>query len=314
MKRQPAPVHGSGQPVLGGRDVPGPVAYDGILDGETGIHMGDFSIQTFEESGRQNGIRYWYAHELMSSLGYQSWQSFQSVINKAMGACTRLEMDPTDCFVPEMVEVEGRQLKTFRLTRFACLLVTMSADSKKPEVAEAKVLLAGIADRLIERQMQSSDLGRLETRQDLKLAEKVMSGAAQDAGLESTQFGIFKNAGFLGMYNMSLKKLADHKGLPEGKQLYDFMGLEEMAGNLFRVTQTAARIKNKNVRGLNQLTNTAQEVGAEVRKMMVQNSGVAPERLALDEDVGEVRKQLRKVDREMKKLDGPKKPKPKKAK
>lgn len=281
------------------------MAYDVPWHGDRGGDMGQFSIQAFEESGRQNGIRYWYAHELMTSLGYQSWQSFQSVINKAMGACTRLEMDPSECFLPEMVEMDGRQVRSFRLTRFACLLVTMSADSKKPEVAQAKVILAGIADKLIEREIKSSDLGRLETRQDLKLAEKLMSGIAQTAGLQTTEFGIFKDAGFRGMYNMGLKDLGKRKGLPDGKVLYDFMDLEELAGNLFRVTQTAARIKNKGVQGLSHLASTAKDVGAEVRKIMVDNSGVAPETLALTDDVGEVRKGLRKVDREMKKLDKP---------
>lgn len=268
--------------------------------------MANFSLQSFEESAHDSGeSRFWYAHQLMEGLGYDSWQAFQGVITKAMGSCTRLGLDPTEAFSREELVVDGRLIKTYRLTRFACLLVSMTADSKKPEVAEAKAVLAAIADTLIQQRVETADLARLETREDLKIAEKVMTGVAREGGLQPTEFGIFKDAGFRGMYNMSLRDLQAHKGMPQGKTLYDFMGLEELAGNLFRVTQTAARIKNKNVSGLSSLQSTAKDVGTEVRRMMIQNSGTAPEHLALEEDVQGIQKRLKKVDKEMKKLDKP---------
>lgn len=270
--------------------------------------MSNLSLELFEDAGRQNGQLYWYAHELMDLLGYQSWGSFQSVITRAMGACTRLGLDPTESFAAETVIEDGKPRKTYRLSRFACLLVSMTADSKKPEVAQFKALLASIADALIDAQIGSQDLGRLETREDLKLAEKQMSAAAQGAGLQNQEFGIFKDAGFRGMYNMSLKDLSRSKGLTTTgrKTLYDFMGMEELAGNLFRVTQTTARIRARDVRGLRQLSDTANEVGREVRSMMIQNSGVRPESLPLEEDISKVGSRLKKVDREMRKLGGPK--------
>jgi DNA-damage-inducible protein D len=268
--------------------------------------MTNFSIEMFEDGAQEDEGRFWYAHQLMVWLGYDSWQAFQGVITKAMGACTRLGLDPTEAFIREEVIQDGRPIKTYRLSRFACLLVSMTADSKKPEVAQAKTVLAAIADKLIEQRIQSQDLGRLETREDLKFAEKAMTSAAKSGGLQGSEFAIFKDAGFRGMYNMGLRQLQTHKGMPGGKTLYDFMGLEELAGNLFRVTQTAARIKSQDVKGLSHLSSTAQQVGLDVRQMMVRNSGVRPEALPLEEDVQGVQKRLKKVDREMKKLDKPK--------
>lgn len=269
--------------------------------------MGDFSIQAFEDSGRDDDGRFWYAHEFMRTLGYEGWPSFQSVITKAMGSCAKLGLDPTEAFVPTTYEDGGRTCKTYKLTRFACLLVTVHADSKKEEVSQAKAALAAIADRLISERIEDQDLGRIETREDLKLAEKLMGGVAQDAGLQSSDFGLFKDAGFRGMYNMGLRQLVAHKGLDASKTLYDFMGLEELAGNLFRATQTAARIKHKGTRGRDPLMQTAKEVGLEVRQMMLKNSGVPPEALPLSSDIGKVRKKLKSVNREMGKLDKGKK-------
>jgi DNA-damage-inducible protein D len=268
--------------------------------------MGEFSIQLFEESGRENGTRFWYAHEFMKSLGYDSWPTFQQIITKAMGSCAKLGIDPTESFIPDTFLEDGKELKTYKLSRFACFLVSMHGDSRKEEVAKAKAVLAAIADRLIEERIQEQDLGRIETRDDLKLAERVLSGAAKSAGLESNQFGFFKDAGFRGMYNMSLSSLRIRKGIQPNKTLYDFMGLEEMAGNLFRVTQTAARIKNQGVMGLHGLSDTAHRVGHEVRIMMIKNGGTAPEALPAAEDISGVKRRLKSAERAMKRMDGKK--------
>jgi DNA-damage-inducible protein D len=270
--------------------------------------MGEFSIEKFEADCRENGVRFWYAHEFMKSLGYDTWASFQRVITKAMGSCARLGIDPTEAFSRCTCLDNGKEIATYKLSRFACFLVSMHADSNKPEVAKAKAILAAIADRLVEERIAETDLGRIETRDDLKTAERTLAGVAQEAGLETWQYGIFKDAGFRGMYNMSLTRLMEIKGVDPKKTLYDFMALEELAGNLFRVTQTAARVKNKGVRGLPALKGTATRVGSEVRTMMIQNSGVAPERLPIAENITTVQRRLKSANRAMQKLDGQKKP------
>jgi hypothetical protein len=56
------------------------------------------------------------------------------------------------------------------------------------------------------------------------------------------------------MYNMSLSRLMEYKGVDPQKTLYDFMALEELAGNLFRVTQTTARVKRVPVGSLKPLS------------------------------------------------------------
>lgn len=262
--------------------------------------MAMFSIEKFEQSRRENGVCYWSARQFMRDLGYETWPSFQSVINKAMGSCTKLNLDPTEAFIPDNSSAE----KDYKLTRFACFLISMHADSKKPAVAQAKTVLAAIADRLIADRIQENDLSRIEAREDLKVAEQLMSSAAKAGGLTtSDDYAIFKNSGFIGMYNMSLKALCERKGIPEGGRLYDYIGLTELAGNLFRVTQTTERIRTQNLKGLNNLRNTAQEVGTEVRRMMVINTGRAPEALPVENKITEVRKKLTKTHREMKKLD-----------
>jgi DNA-damage-inducible protein D len=270
--------------------------------------MDGFSIQRFEEDGHENGVRFWYAHEFMEALGYDSWPTFQKVVVKAIGACTRLGIDPGETFVSASFVANSKEIKTYKLSRFACFLVSMYADSKKPEVALAKASLAAIAAQLVQESIRDTDLGRIETRDDLKLAERVLSGVAYSAGLSTPlEYAIFKDAGFRGMYNMSLSDLKLRKGVGGSQVLYDFMGLEELAGNLFRVTQTAARIKSQDTRGLPALQFTATKVGREVRGIMIKNGGTPPERLPVAENIGGVKKRLKSANKAMNKMDGKKK-------
>lgn len=263
----------------------------------------------FEEAARQNGVRYWIAHEFMRALGYETWPSFQKVINKAMASCAALNVQIEEAFLPESFVEDGKEVRSYRLTRFACFLVTMHADSRKPLVAQAKTILAAIADALVERQIQQDALERIEVRDELRGGESIMSAIAHRAGLQTHEFGIFKDAGFRGMYNLSLQQLITRKGaiLEKHRTLYDFMGKTELAANLFRVTQTAERIKNAGVSGVTQLSDTACQVGQEVRSVMLRSGGIAPENLPLEEDLTKVRGRLKAAAKEMKKLDTPSK-------
>ena len=264
-----------------------------------------FSIESFEGCARQNGVRYWLAHDLMRELGYESWTSFQKVICKAQASCARLEMDALSEFmqVSFVDAADGQQKSSVRLTRFACLLVTMHADERKPQVAQAKVALAALANHVIATRMGQNELGRIEARDDLRSAELALSSAAQHAGVLSEEQGIFKDAGFRGMYNRSLRDLKRMRGLTGKDTPYDFMGLTELAGNLFRVTQTAEKLRNTPDIGLDSASATANQVGQDVRRMMIQNSGVPPERLPQEQNIKSVKAGLRHTAREMKKLD-----------
>lgn len=275
-----------------------------------------FDLENFEKNCREDGGRHWLAHEFMTELGYETWQSFHGVILKAQASCARLEMDTFAEFIPDTYvdEETGIQTRTVKLTRFGCLLVALHADDRKPQVAAAKVALATIADRLIAARLSQADLGRIETRDDLKAAEIALASAAKGAGVQNHEHAFFKDAGIRGMYNRSLQELKQMRGLGEKDVAYDFMGLTELAGNLFRVTQTSERLKQTPDIGLRNAQRTAHSVGSEVRNIMIQNSGSPPETLPIEANIKDVKRQLRNTAKEMKKLDAPaKKTKPKKS-
>lgn len=269
-----------------------------------------FDLDNFEKNCHEDGGRYWLAHQFMQELGYDTWQAFQGVLLKAQATCARLEMNPSEAFIPHsFISDDGQVIKTMKLTRFACLLTTLHADERKPPVAAAKVALAGLVDQVIAAKLSQQDVGRIEAREDLKAAETGMNAAAKFAGVQQGDYGIFKDAGIRGMYNRSLRELKALRGLAEKDVPYDHMGLTELAGNLFRVTQTAEKLRTTPNAGLPAAKHTAHTVGAEVRRMMINNSGVAPEFLPPAEDITTVKRGLKQTAKAMGKLDKPTKKK-----
>jgi len=179
----------------------------------------------------------------------------------------------------------------------------MHADDKKPQVSASKVYFAAIASSIIEKAIADDDLQRLEMRDEIRTGEKMLASVAKGAGINPDGYAFFKDAGIRGMYDMGLRELTVKKGVALGETLYDFMGTTELAGNYFRITQTKERINSRGIRGQKALEATAKEIGASVRKTMIENSGIAPEKLPISEDLNIVKKRLKTAHKGMKRLD-----------
>ena len=254
---------------------------------------------SFEDFKHQNGIIYWLATEYMQMLGYSDLKSFKKVLDRTTKALIALGIEHYENIIPIKDDKTGC-VGDYKLTRFACYLAAMNADAKKPEVAQAQAYFA-VQTRKFEVYIQNNnDLDRLLYRDEVTEGNKVLSSAAHNAGV--VDYARFTNAGYRGMYNMLNVQLANKRGLDKSK-LMETMGRTELAANLFRITQTEERIKSQNIHGQEMLEQTHYEVGKEVRDIVRQNTGRNPEDLPQERTLPEVKKELKKGFREMKKLD-----------
>ena len=259
----------------------------------------------FERIGEENG-GFWYARQFMALMGYDTYSSFQKAIGRAMSTCSTLEFSINENFASVRREIDGVEVDDYRLTRFACYLVAMNGDPNKAQVAAAQVHFASMAEAVRLLYSNPENVERVQIRDEISQREKSLSGVAKSAGVVAERYGLFHNAGYMGMYNMSYSRLREYKGIAGSGSLLDFMGKQELAANLFRVTQTEAKIKNDNIRGQVQLESAARRVGEEVRSAMIRASGTRPENLPIAEDIKKVRGKLRKASKELQKIDSPK--------
>ena len=258
-----------------------------------------------------NGQECWYARELAKVLAYKDFRNFELIIYKAMENCQKSGDDVSNHFgeFTEMVPIGSRAKRGFpsyKLSRYACYLIVLNADASKKIIALGKTYFAVKTrqQELIENyDYLNEDQKRLAVRNEMKEHNKLLVAAAKNAGVESQlDYATFQNHGYMGLYNgMKAKDIQVHKGLKSNQNILDHMGYEELAANLFRATQTEAKLKRDNIQGKENANITHYAVGKEVRDTIKRLGGTMPENLPTPE------KSIKQIEREQKKLEKSKK-------
>jgi DNA-damage-inducible protein D len=246
-----------------------------------------------------HGADYWSARELQSLLGYNQWRSFANAIAKAIISCTQSgnESDHHFARARKMVDLGSgsqRELDDYALSRFACYLIAQNGDPRKPEIALAQKYFAIQTRRQELSDAHAHDVERLEMRQQTKAEFKALSGAAQDAGVQSRMFGVFHDAGYRGLYGgLGNDQIKSRKRIGPAENLLDRMDTTELAANQFRMTQTREKLGRGGVKGQQHAITTHLQVGKEVRDAIKRIGGTMPENLPPAEHIKEVQKRLK---------------------
>ena len=273
----------------------------------------DALIDQFENAGNDNGSgdKTWAARDLQSLLGYQKWDKFEAVIERAMTACTNAGHSVDDHFQQVFPQTGknpkgGRPARDFELDRYACYLIAQNASSSMRQVAFAQTYFAiqtrrqELSDREgIDFDKLSENQKRLYLRNQVVAENKRLMSAAKASGVRSSaDFGKFNNKGYQGLYGGRGKaEIQEYKGLHPKANILDHMGSTELAANLFRITQTEEKLRSKAIVGKERACDAHYEVGLKVRQTMKELSGIMPEDLPVAEDVKKIARQERKQQR-----------------
>jgi DNA-damage-inducible protein D len=243
-----------------------------------------------------NGKEYWSARELGKILGYTEYRKFKIAIQKAEESCRQSGQAVSDHFahVGEMVGIGSgakRKVENVHLTRYASYLLVENADSSKPIVAMGQAYFAvqtrrqEIADELALSALPE-DQKRLIFRSMMATFNTRLAEAAQQAGVVVPEdFAIFQDHGYLGLYGGPRENdIHTLKGLTsEHQKILDYMGSEELGANIFRTTQTDAKLRRDQVSAKEQANRTHFQVGREVREAIKRLGGTMPENLPTPE-------------------------------
>ncbi|MEF8746669.1 MAG: BRO family protein [Candidatus Accumulibacter propinquus] len=251
----------------------------------------------FELLAQENGFRYWMASDLARALGYPDTEPLHKALNKALAVCMMLNINVLENFT----SIEQGRAPEYRLSRFACYLTVMNADPRNVRVAKAQVFFASLAEAFWEAMQQDAEVERLVVRGEISHHEKSLATVAKLSGV--VDFARFQNAGYVGMYNMPIWQLKRFKRFEGPGSLLDRMGRDELAANLFRLTQTEAKIRNEGIKGQQPLETAAETVGRIVRNAVMQISGKPPEHLPLSAPIADTKKSIKATQRAFKKLD-----------
>ena len=253
----------------------------------------------------ENGSEYWSSRDLAKELEYQDYRKFSNVIEKAKIACENSGQVIHNHFVPmdEMVAIGSgaeRSIETIFLSRYACYLIVQNSDPTKVVVAKGQTYFAIQTRRQEATDTLVEDHNRVKLREEMKKHNTSLMQAASMAGVES--FAIFQNAGYKGLYGgLTTQDIHKRKKLSKSQQILDHMNSEELAANLFRATQTDAKIRRENIKGEGNANLAHFEVGQKVRNTIRNIGGTMPENLPVTDGVGKAKTRIKKDEK--KRLD-----------
>jgi len=275
--------------------------------------LSDNKIPDFDSIKQINpyGQEYWSARDLALRLGYIQWRNFEQAIKKAMIACTEtgniVERHFADASKSSPMPHGGvREIKNYYLSRLACYLIAQNGDPRKPEIAAAQVYFA-VSTRAHEiHQLLKEQEERLETRLKVSESFKQLAVAAQSAGVLSENFGIFVDAGYLGLHHYTVEELKELKGIPPREDYLDNIGRPELSAIDFKNVQTEEKLRRDQVNDEDEAIDTHHYVGDLVRKTLEQLQAPMPETLPSAPSIRKMVEERRRSAKK-RKLKAPKK-------
>ncbi|MFA5791464.1 MAG: DNA damage-inducible protein D [Candidatus Paceibacterota bacterium] len=246
-----------------------------------------------------NGREYWSSRDLSEVLEYSDYRKFLNVIEKAEISCENSGEVIHNHFVhtDEMVVIGSgaeRSIDTIYLSRYACYLIVQNSDPTKIVVAKGQTYFAIQTRRQEKSDGLIEDHNRVFLREEMKKHNTNLMKTVSMAGVDS--YAIFQNSGYKGLYGgLSMHDIHNRKKLKKSQKILDHMNSEELAANLFRATQTEAKIKRESIQGQVNANLAHYEVGQKVRNTIKSLGGTMPENLPAMDSIGQAKMRLKKV-------------------
>lgn len=254
----------------------------------------------FEAIARvEQGIEFWFARELQPLLGYDRWENFAALLERARTACQKAGPAVPDHFreVTKMVVLGSgaeRAIEDVALTRYAAYLIAQNGDPKKEPVAFAQTYFAVQTRKqeLIETRLLEAE--RVQARARLTESEKELSAVIFERVGDHQSFARIRSRGDRALFGgMTTQQMKERLAVPESRPLADFLPTITIKAKDFANEMTVHNTKERSLVTEAAITEEHVENNAEVRNVL-RTRGIVPENLPQAEDVKKVARRLAK--------------------
>jgi DNA-damage-inducible protein D len=257
----------------------------------------------------EENVEFWFARDLMESLGYARWENFLTAIQRAITSCETMGHTAGDHFrgVTKMVALGSgseRAIDDFMLTRYACYLIAQNGDPRKEEIAFAQSYFA-IQTRkqeLIEERMRLQ--ARLDARQRLRDSEKTLSQNIYERGVDDEGFGRIRSKGDAALFGGHTTQMMKTKfGITQSRPLADFLPTLTIAAKNLATEMTNHNVMQADLRGESSITGEHVQNNQSVRVMLNQRR-IKPETLPPEEDLAKLERRVKSEEKKLGKHSG----------
>lgn len=252
----------------------------------------------------ENHIEFWYARDLMPLLGYERWENFDKVIQRAIDSCYTAGIPIVNHFreVTKMVRLGSgaqRNVKDYMLTRYACYLIAQNGDPQKEQIAFAQGYFAVQTRKqeLIEERI--SYIERTEAREKLRESEKRLSKNIYERGVDDSGFARIRSKGDEALFGgHTTKQMKEKLGINERRPLADFLPTLTIAAKNLATEMTNYNVETKDLMGESRIIREHVQNNQSVREMLGQR-GIRPEELPPAEDIKKLERRVKTQDKKL---------------
>lgn len=249
-------------------------------------------------------IEFFYARDVMSLLGYDKWDNFKNVLEKAKEACHNSDVPIDEHFRDVYTKsITGNNAERTRadmqLTRYACYLVAQNADPRKSAVAFAQTYFAlqTRKQELLEERLALQN--RLDARQKLTESETKLSQNIYERGVDEQGFGRIRSKGDAALFGgNSTQTMKEKLSVPKSRPLADFLPTVTIAAKNLATEITNFNVESNNLQGETSISEEHVQNNKSVREMLKQR-GIKPEELAPAEDLQKLKRRVTSANKKL---------------
>ena len=262
------------------------------------------SFDAIVQAVPDSDVEFWYAREIMDALGYDRWENFSKVIQKAAQACEGIGAEIDNHFrgVTKMVKIGSkaeRPVEDIILTRYACYLIAQNGDPRKTEIAFAQTYFAlqTRKQELIEERIHLQE--RLQARQKLTESETELSKNIYERGVDDKGFGRIRSKGDAALFGgNTTREMKDKLLVPGNRPLADFLPTVTIAAKNLAAEITNYNVNEHDLQGEPAITGEHVQNNTSVRNMLGER-GIKPEELPPEEDIKKLGRRVKSAEKKM---------------
>ena len=247
----------------------------------------------------ENGNEYWNTRELSKGMGYERYDKFKPVIEKAKTQMENTGINPDDHMSQSghMVQIGSgttREVDDYHVDRRGAYTIAVNADPHKSEVAYAKEYFIQKTAKAEVMEQRLDTLDRINNRNANSIQNKKLRNALLTRDVEPNELGIVLDKGSKGFFDQSSAEFKEEKGIPKSRSLYDYLDADVLAYKTVAQVNSRREIEKHDLHGVEETGEAIFDEHRKMREMFIDKFEEAPEDIPLQKDIKKVEKQYDK--------------------